>query len=148
MTKWIALALVATAAACSGKSKPKALTVVEACKPAHDKQVVTVEAFTNVPVMAYPCDKVCSVDVSDVQDYSTNTMQLLLPVGTGPMTMAALADNGSTMVPASHFTIVDSDGKRRTIGAKLRITGTVKAGIVAVQVCSITPTEVHQATAE
>jgi hypothetical protein len=150
MQKWIAIAaFVACTTACGGgRSKPAALTVVEACKPEHDKQVVTVEAFTNVPIMAFPCAKVCSVDVSDAPDYSNHTMEMDIPVGTGPLTMEGLANDGSTMVPASHYTIVDSDGKRRAVGAKVRITGKVEARIPGVHVCIMTPTEIHAATAE
>lgn len=155
-----ALAVAAASlAACGGKKKspPADPTVAETCKVENDQKEVELSGFLYAPSLADPCDRLCVVEVQDKRDeLDINMMQIYFPVGTGPMSMKALQPKGTAMIEQislDAFTVIDSDGKPRRIGDRVRLKGVVSVKkdkapdgdgkTIDVTVCTMTPKEIH-----
>ena len=138
------LVVVASLVAC--KSTPKKDPgVVETCADENHGQVVTMAGYLVTPLMSSPCGETCMVELSDTWEYSglQVKLQLVVRAGTGPISMEPLPVGpgiGVQTISASAFTITDSDGKRRPINSRVRVTGPLR---YERGTCSMIPTEIH-----
>jgi hypothetical protein len=131
MERIVVLAMVCALGACGSKGggEPAGVNVGKTCDAANDGKTVTVIGYLSTPLMAGVCGDTCSVDLAETREYTNKTLTLLVPAGTGPMTMKPLPTDLQFLqeIGADAFTVVDSDGKEQRVGERLRVTGTLEA---------------------